>query len=286
MSKIYIGTARNDKVRIYLAETKQLVEDARKTHDLYPTSAAALGRTLSVAAVMGVMLKGERETVTVSINGGGAIGTIMAVAKSNGDVKGFCGDNELYLKYNDSNKLAVGMVVGTDGYLSVTKDLQMKNKYTSQVALRTGEIGDDFAYYFMVSEQRPTITSVGVLVDTDYSIKSAGCLIIEVMPDALEEDIVYLEDMAKKLEPISNVLEKRDDYENYLKELFPDYKMLEIRNTRYICDCSKKRFFEGIMTLPKKDIKELLLKDKIEVRCEFCDKTYTFTHDDFEECLK
>ena len=138
----------------------------------------------------------------------------------------------------------------------------------------------------MVSEQRPTITSVGVLVDADYSIKSAGCLLIEVLPDALEEDIVYLENLSKSLEPISSVLAKRDDLENYLKELFPDYELLEVRPTSYVCDCNKERFLDGILTLPKKDIKELFLKDKVEVKCEFCNKTYTYDKTDLEKCLK
>lgn len=279
-SKVLIGTARNDKVRVYLADTKELVQVAQTTHNLYPTSAAALGRTLSITAIMGIMLKGERETVTTTINGRGAIGTIMVVAKSNGQVKGFCGDNELYLKYNDSNKLAVGLIVGKDGYLQVTKDLQMKSKYTSQVELQTGEIGDDFAYYFMASEQRPTITSVGVLVDTDFSIKSAGCLLIELLPDALEEDIVYLENLSKTLEPISSVLERRNDIENYLKELFPDYKLLETRDLEYVCDCSKQRFMDGVMTLPEKDREDLFSNGEFEVKCEFCNKIYKFNKND------
>jgi len=286
VSKVIIGTARQGHVRIHLADSKNLCEDARKIHDLYPTSAAALGRVLSITAVMGCELKGERETVTTTINGGGPIGTIMAVAKNNGEVKGFCGDNEIYLKYNDSNKLAVGMAVGTNGYLKVIKDLHLKEKYTSQVDLRTGEIGDDFAYYFAVSEQRNTITSVGVLVDTDYSIKSAGVLLIELLPDANEEDILYLEELSKKLEPISSVLSKRNDYIDYLKELFPDYVYLDEMPIAYVCDCNKQRFIDGVLTLPKDEIDEILKEKDIEVKCEFCNKIYKITKQDIESCLK
>lgn len=285
-SKVLIGTARNSRVRVYLADTKDICQKAQELHNLYPTSSAALGRVLSVTSIMGIMLKGERESLSVTINGGGPIGTVMAVAKSNGDVKGFCGDNEIYLKYNDGNKLAVGLAVGNQGYLSVTKDLQLKSKYTSKVNLQTGEIGDDFAYYFMVSEQRPTITSVGVLVDTDYSIKSAGCLLIELLPNASEEDIVFLENLSKTLEPISSVLSKRNDLETYLHELFDDYQLLETRNIQYVCDCSKERFVDGILTLPKKDMDELLQKDQIEVNCEFCNKQYVINKTDIEKCLK
>ena len=288
-NRTIIATALNEHVRIYILNAKKLVEDARKKHDLYPTSLAALGRTLSVSALMGLMLKGENETVTVTINGNGPIGTIMAVAQNNGDVKGFVGDNEIYLKYNSNNKLAVGLAVGNEGYLKVTKDLDMRQNYTSQVALQTGEIGDDFAYYFSVSEQRPTIVSTGVLVDKDYSCLSAGALIIEVMPDALEEDIVYLEELARKLKPISSMLLESDDLEMHLKGMFEDLQILEEREVRYHCDCSRERFLRNFLTLPKSDLEELALdaeKEDIEVRCEFCNSRYHYSKKDMDKLLK
>ena len=188
-NNVVIATALNEHARIYLFNSKEMVEEARKLHDLWPTSCAALGRTLAVTALMGLMQKDENETVTVTINGGGPIGTILCVANSAGKVKGFCGDPQIYQKYENSNKLAVGLAVGTDGYLKVTKNLKMKQNYTSQVKLQSGEIGDDFAYYFLLSEQVPTIVSVGVLVDTDCTVSSSGAMIIELLPDHKEEDI-------------------------------------------------------------------------------------------------
>ena len=280
---VLIATALNKHVRVYMINSKSVVEKARELHDLWPTSCAALGRTLSVTALMGLMQKDENEVVTVTINGGGSIGTILCVANCNGEVKGFCGDNELYLKYNDTNKLAVGLCVGKDGYLKVTKNLKLKQQYTSQVALQTGEIGEDFAYYFSVSEQRPTIVSVGVLVDTDYSVKSAGAMIIELLPNHTEEDIVYLENL--KFEPISSVLDKNDDLISYLNSLFKDAEVLEEKNVIYKCDCSKERFMRNILTLPKKDIEELALEDKIEVKCEFCNKDYVIDKNDINTIL-
>lgn len=282
-NNVLIATALNKHARIYLFNSKQVVEEARKLHNLWPTSCAALGRTLSVTALMGLMQKDENEVVTVTINGGGSIGTILCVANCNGEVKGFCGDNELYLKYNDTNKLAVGLIVGNNGYLKVTKNLKLKQQYTSQVALQTGEIGDDFAYYFSVSEQRPTIVSVGVLVNTDYSVKSAGAMIIELLPNHTEEDIKYLENL--KLQPISSVLDSDDDLHKYINSLFNDAEILEERNVVYLCDCSKERFMRNILTLPKKDIEELALEDKIEVKCEFCNKTYVIDKDDINTIL-
>ena len=282
-NNVIIATALNEHARIYLINSKEIVEKARELHDLWPTSCAALGRTLSVTALMGLMLKDENEVVTVTINGGGSIGTILCVSNCNGEVKGFCGDNEIYLKYNDTNKLAVGLCVGNDGYLKVTKNLKLKQQYTSQVKLQTGEIGDDFAYYFSVSEQRPTIVSVGVLVDTDYSVKSAGAMIIELLPNHTEEDIAYLENL--KFDPISSVLDRNDNLNDYLNCLFDDAKILEEKYVSYVCDCSKERFMRNILALPKKDIEELALGDKIEIKCEFCNKNYIFDKDDINTIL-
>lgn len=282
-NNVLIATALNSHARIYMINSKNIVEEARRLHNMWPTSCAALGRTLSVTALMGLMQKDENEVVTVTINGGGSIGTILCVANCNGEVKGFCGDPQLYLKYNDSNKLAVGLIVGTDGYLKVTKNLKLKQQYTSQVALQSGEIGDDFAYYFSASEQRPTIVSVGVLVDTDYSVKSAGAMIIELLPNHTEEDIVYLENL--KLQPISSVLDNNDNLKEYLDSLFKDAQILEERSVSYKCDCSRERFMSNILTLPKNEIEELALDDKIEIKCEFCNKEYVFDKDDINTIL-
>ena len=285
-SKVIIGTALNNHVRFYLGDTTKLVYDAGKIHDCWPTSLATLGRVLSITSCMGLMQKGDDESVSVNINGGGAIGTIMACANEKGDVKGFVGDNHCYLKYNDTNKLAVGLVVGKNGYLKVLKNLKLKTDYISQVALQTGEIGDDFAYYFNVSEQRPSIVSVGVLVDVDYSCKASGVLIIELLPDKTDEDIEYLEELAKKLEPISSVIDKKIDLKDYINRLFDDALILEEKEIRYHCDCSKERFLRNLLTLPKKDLCDLTKDKKIEIKCEFCEKEYVFDKDDIELLLK
>lgn len=284
-SKILIGTALNEHVRFYLGDTTALVDEARKIHNMWPTSLAALGRTMSVTACMGLMQKGEDESVTTTINGGGAIGTIMVTADNAGRVKGFVGDPELYLKYNSNNKLAVGLVVGIDGYLKVIKNLHLKSSYTSQVALQSGEIGDDFAYYFSVSEQRNTICSVGVLVNEDYSCKAAGILLIELLPNATESDIEYLEEMLKTLKPISAVLDEDRDLIKYINSLFSDARILEEQNVYYECDCSRERFLRNFLTLPKKDIEDLAKDESIEVKCEFCNKTYKYTKEDLELVL-
>ena len=282
-NNVLIGTARNGHVRINLLNAKEVVEQARILHDLWPTSCAALGRTLAVTALMALRQKEEEEVVTVTINGGGPIGTILCVGQSNGEVKGFCGDPHLYETYPETHKLAVGKVVGTDGYLKVTKNLKLKQNYTSEVQLQSGEIGDDFAYYFLLSEQVPTIVSVGVLVDTDCTVRSSGAMIIELLPDHKEEDITYLENL--NLKPISSVFEENPDIHKYLYELFPDAQILEERYVEYHCDCSRERFMRNLLTLPMKDLEEIAQEEDVEVKCEFCNKSYHFNQDDMKTIM-
>ncbi|MDO5440820.1 MAG: Hsp33 family molecular chaperone HslO, partial [Erysipelotrichaceae bacterium] len=236
-------------------------------------------------ACMGLMQKGEDESVTTTINGGGQIGTIMVTANNKGKVKGFVGDPHCYLKYNETGKLAVGLVVGTDGCLKVLKNLKLKQSYTSQVKLQTGEIGDDFAYYFQASEQVPTVVSVGVLVNEDYSCKTSGILLLELLPNHTEEDIVYLENLLKDLKPISSVLDEDRDLIKYIKSLFADAKILEEQPLEYKCDCSREKFMANLLTLPTSDIKELANEESVEVKCEFCNSTYKYTKEDMEKVL-
>lgn len=285
-SRLVVAVARNRKVRILIANTTKLVEDARLTHDLYPTSNAALGRVLSVAVLMGSMQKSADEEVLVQINGGGPIGTIMAEAKGNGEVKGFVGDNQIYMTYNQSHKLAVGLAVGTNGYLKVSKNLGLKNSFTSQVALQTGEIGDDFAYYFAVSEQVPSLVSVGVLVNPDYSTAAAGSLIIQLLPNHSEEDIEYVEAIQKRLKPISTLISEGNALEDIINDLFEDAEILDTRSIYYKCDCNKERFMEGLLTLPKDDLREVLQDHEIEVKCEFCNKKYKISHEELEKFIR
>lgn len=280
-----IATVLNEHARVYIVNAKDIVEKARQYHDLYPTSCAALGRTLAVTALLGMMQKDENEAITVQINGGGPIGTILCVSSCDGHVKGFCGNPHFYKTYVDSpHKLAVGEGVGTNGYLKVITDLKLKQSYSSEVELQSGEIGDDFSYYLSMSKQVPNIVSVGVLVDVDYSVKSAGAMIIELLPGHTEEDIVYLENL--NLKPISSVLANNDNIHDYLNSLFSDSKILEEKNIEYYCDCSRERFMANILTLPKKDIEELAQENSLEIRCEFCNKTYQLDKNDLNTILK
>lgn len=284
-SRILIGTAREAHVRFYIGDTTMVGETARLLHDLWPTSLAALSRVMSITACMGLMQKNEKESITTTVNGGGSLGTIMVTAKNDGKIKGFVGDPHSYLKYNANNKLAVGSAVGTNGYIKVLKNLRLKQSYTSEVTLRTGEIGDDFAYYFQISEQVPTVISVGEIVNDDYSLKASGILFLELLPNHNEEDIVYLENLIKDLKPIAKVIEDNIDLVTYINSLFSDAKILEEEVIKYECDCSRERFMANLLTLPKKDIEDLAKDENIEIKCEFCNKVYKYSKADLEKVL-
>ena len=275
--------ACEERVRIYMCSSKHLVEDARKRFDLWPTSAAALGRTLSVGSLMGSMLKTNQEQMTITINGHGPIGTIMVDAYSDGHVRGFVGDPHIMLQYNNGH-LAVGTAVGTDGYLEVTKDLHMKENWKGTVALQSGEIGEDFAYYFTVSEQTPSAVSVGVLVDTDDSIKAAGALIIQMMPDALEEDINQVEAVLKKLPPISKLMEESENLEQTLKEMFDDVKILTTQDIEFRCDCDRSKMKRVLTTLSKEERQKMIEEDHgCEITCNFCVQSYHFDEEELKD---
>lgn len=287
MSEIIVGTAFQDMVRIYCLDSTDIVEAARIQHDLWPTASAALGRVLGITAIMGSMLKSDDEKIIVNINGGGPLGTVMAEAKGNGDVKGFVGDNEVYLKYESTGKLAVGLAVGKNGYLKVSKDLGLKDSFTGTSALQTGEIGDDFAYYFVVSEQIPSIVSLGVLVDVDNSIKAAGGLLIQAMPDCSEEVIVQLEETAKNLKPISGLIDEGLNAIEVIHQYFPDAKIYERKQVRLKCDCNRDRFKGALTTLSVKDLEEMIDEDHgAEVKCEYCNKIYNFSEEELKNIVR
>lgn len=276
--------ACNERVRIYICSSTQLVENARQRFDLWPTSAAALGRTLSVGALMGSMLKSDKEQLTIKINGGGPIGTVMVDAYSDGHVRGFVSEPHIMMQYNDTGKLAVGTAVGQDGYIEVTKDLHMKENWVGTVALQSGEIGDDFAYYFTASEQTPSAVSVGVLVNTDNTILSAGALIIQMLPDAVEEDILKVEQVVNTLLPISTLIKETNTLEDILHAMFDDVKVLSTQDIEYRCHCDKAIMKRALTTLPKQERLKLIEEDHgCEITCNFCNERYYFNEEELRE---
>jgi len=289
-NKLVKALALNGMVRIYAIDTTNLVEKTRIQHDMWPTSTAALGRLMSASAMMAANFKEENEKIQLSINGGGPVGTVLVEAKGNGDVRGFVGDPHVYLTYNDSNKLAVGLAVGKEGYLKVTRDINRKDakesKFTSTVDLLSGEIAEDIAYYYVTSEQTPSLVSLGVLIDPDNICIASGGLIIQMMPDATEEDIIKVEQLTNNLEPISKMINDGKTPSEIITSIFEDAKILDTKEVRLYCDCSEIRFKAAISTMSEEDITAMIEEDHgCEVKCEFCNTKYNFSEEDLKSIL-
>lgn len=277
------GIVESKNVRVFACSTTNLLEVARKKHDLWPTSAAALGRMMSAVLMMGAMSKQE-EKLSVTINGGGPIGTMLCVTKGDGKIKGFVGDPHTHYTYNDTGKLAVGVAVGKEGYLEVIRDMQLREAFTGRVALQTGEIGDDFSYYFAASEQTPSVVSVGVLVNDTNEILSSGGFIIQLLPEATEEDITYIEDKLKDFPAVSALIHDGKTPEEILKMLFEDVKVLDSQDLFFECDCSRERMKEAIKMVGKDEINAMIEEDHgCEIHCHFCNTYYQFDEEELKE---
>jgi molecular chaperone Hsp33 len=272
--------AYNKEVRIYVATSTNLVEEARKIHQTWPTATAAFGRTLTVSAMMGLMYK-EEETITVRIKGNGPIGSMLVEANAKGEVRGEIQNPFVYIKYEDGpkkGKLNVGAAVGS-GFLHVTKDLKMKDYFTSSSELQSGEIGDDFTYYFVLSEQVPSSVGVGVLVDTDQHVLSAGGYILQLMPEVKEETIQTIENIIATIKPMSTLIQEGKTPEDILHLLASGTEqILEKHPISYSCHCSKDGFARSLSALDEKTLHELIHEDgQAEIECHFCHKKYLFS---------
>lgn len=277
------------RVRLYLVRTTDLVQEARDRFDLYPCACAALGRVLSVGSMMGGMLKSDKEMLTITVNGHGPIGTIMVDAYSNGHVRGFCSDPHVKDVFKENGKLDVGAVVGNQGTLTVTKDLDMEENFTGTVELVSGEIGEDFAYYFTLSEQTPTAVSVGVLVNEDGSVASAGAMILQMLPDATDTDISICEHVLSGLKPMSTIIKEYDDssLEQLANDLFEDAKVLSVEDICYDCPCDKNRMEQALKTVSREDLKNMIEQDNgCEITCNFCNEKYVFDEAELRKILE
>lgn len=290
MDKIVRATAKDGMIRIIAGITTELVNEGSKIHQCTPTASAALGRMLTAGALMGSMLKSEKESLTLKINGGGEAQGVTVTAKSNAKVKGYIGNPSVDLPLNVANgKLNVGEAIGKDGNLLVIKDLGLKDPYVGQVPIYTGEIAEDFAYYFTVSEQTPSAVSLGVLVDKDLSIKAAGGFIIQMMPgaDELLTDLVTYR--LEEIPSITTLIGEKDNIEDILEYIFEgmDLKLNDSLEPEYKCDCSRDRVERALISIGEKDLKEIYDECKTEeVTCDFCDKKYVFNHEDLGKLLE
>ena len=281
-SYVKIGLWREGRVRIYAAETTQVVQTITHYHHTLQVASAALGRTLTVAAMMGTMLKDDAK-LTIKITGNGPLGYVIVDATSTGQVRGFVQHPDVVLPLKSNGKIDVGGGIG-QGTLSVTKSLSLKQNYATQVALQNGEIGEDFSFYFLKSEQSPSVVAVGVLVDTDYSIAHAGGWIIQLMPDATDEDFGVVENLANTM-PQPTKLLAETELQTGLDTFMPDIQWLDRRSIVDFCTCSIPRFVSGIATLHSSEIEEMIHTGGVDIRCEFCGKHYHLGKEHLEDAL-
>ncbi len=282
MSYILRGTSKNNGIRIFAADTTKLVEDARKIHNTSPVASAALGRTLTASSIMGIMMKGDNDKLTLSINGKGPIGTVVCVADSKGTVKGYVSNPSVELPLREDGKLNVGEAVGINGLITVIKDFGMKEPYTGQYPLTNGEIAEDLTAYYAYSEQQPSAIALGVLVDVDYTIKAAGGFIVQLMPEAEDKDIEILERNIAQIKSVSHLIDDGNTPEDLINIVLKDLEPLiyEKIPVKYKCDCSRDRIEKALISIGKNDLDTIINEDKqAELLCHFCNTLYHFNED-------
>ena len=281
------ATAADGLIRAFAATTRETVQTAREIHHTTPVVSAALGRLLTAGAMMGVMLKGEKDLVTLQIKGDGPVEGLLVTADSKGRVKGYPFNPDVDIPPKSPVKLDVGGAVGK-GYFTVIKDLGLKEPYVGKTELVTGEIAEDLTYYFAKSEQIPTAISLGVLVDTDTSIKAAGGFIIQLMPGSTVEEAAELERRITHLKYITELLDRGETPETILDAVLGDMG-LEITDklpTEFYCGCSKERVEKALISIGADELSTILEEDrKAELSCHFCNKKYNFDEADLVRLL-
>ena len=279
------ATAADGQIRAFAITSRGIAEAARTSHGTSPVVTAALGRLLSGAAMMGTMMKGEKDLLTVQIQCGGPVGGLTVTADASGHVKGFPREAVVDLPLNAQGKLDVGGAVGC-GVMRVIKDMGLKEPYVGQIALQTGEIAEDLTYYFAASEQVPSAVGLGVLVDTDCSVKQSGGFILQVMPYTPEDVIEKLEQKIREIPSVTEMLETGRTPEEMLALILGDMELriTDKTDAAFLCDCSKERVSRAIATLGKKDLDDIINDgEAIEVKCQFCNKAYRFEVDELKK---
>jgi molecular chaperone Hsp33 len=280
--------ACDGQVRAYAVRTTDTVAEAQRRHQTWRTASAALGRSMTAGVIMGAMLKGE-EKLTIKIEGDGPLGYILVDSNAKGDVRGYVHNPQVDFEANEHGKLDVKRAVGTSGSLSVVKDIGLRDYFTGQVPLVSGELGEDFTYYFVTSEQVPSSVGVGVLVNPDDTILAAGGFILQLMPGTEDETITKIEESLKTIPPISKLIEAGLTPEEILERLFgkEDINILAKMPVQFECTCSKERFGDAIISLGKEEIADMIETDGMaEAHCHFCNEKYIYSREELETFLK
>ena len=277
--------AYNGQVRGYALNATETVGEAQRRHHTWPTASAALGRSMMAGVMLGATLKGN-DKLTIKIEGGGPIGVILVDSNARGEVRGYVTNPQTHFDLNEQGKLDVRRAVGTTGALTVVKDLGLKENFSGQVPIVSGELGEDFTYYLVSSEQIPSSVGVGVLVNPDNSILAAGGFIVQLLPGTDEETITKIETRLKSIPPISRLIEKGLTPEEILYEIFEkdNAKILEKMDVSFNCPCSKERLENAIISLGKQEIQDMIDEDgQAEAQCHFCNEYYHFTKEELDK---
>ncbi|MBM7555147.1 Hsp33 family molecular chaperone HslO [Thalassobacillus pellis] len=279
------ATAYDGMVRAYAIQSTNTVEEARRRQDTWATASAALGRSLTISAMMGAMLKGE-DKLTVKLEGNGPIGAVIVDANARGEVRGYVKNPHVDFDLNSQGKLDVARAVGTEGTLSIVKDLGMRDHFTGQVPIVSGEVSEDFTYYFANSEQVPSAVGAGVLVNPDHTILAAGGFIIQMMPGATDETISLIEKKLTEMPPISSLVREGNTPEEILSRLLGESELniLDRMPVQFRCRCSRERVEVALSSLGDEELQTMIEEDKgAEAKCHFCNEAYQFDENDLQE---
>lgn len=279
MGKLIRCISQDGTLVMMAADTTDMVEEAQRIHQTSAVTSAALGRLLTASSLMGSMLKGENESITLRLNGGGPAGSVIAVSDSHGNARGYVMNPVVEIPLNSKGKLDVAGAVGTDGSLTVIKDLNMKEPYIGQTPIISGEIAEDITSYYAVSEQIPTVCALGVLVNPDLSIKAAGGFIIQLLPTAFDDTIDAVERCIKDLPSVTQMLTSGLSPADICRKALSEFELdvLDESSPVYECKCSRERVEAALISTGLESLKEIAQDEKTEVSCQFCDKKYVFT---------
>lgn len=288
MGKLVRCISSDGTLTVMAADTTDIVNTAQEIHKTSAVVSAALGRLLTAACLMGSALKGKDDSVTLRINGGGPAGTILAVSDSSGNVRGYAVNPVVEIPLNDKGKLDVAGAVGTDGALTVIKDLGLKDPYVGQIPIASGEIAEDITSYFAVSEQIPTVCALGVLVNPDLTIRRAGGFIIQLLPTADDSVIDLVEKCIECIEPVTKMLDSKMTPEEICRHVLADFELevLDEAQPEYRCNCSRDRVSKALISMGREELSDIMKDERTEVCCQFCDKKYVFTPSDIAKLIE
>lgn len=285
MSELVRMISKDGTLTVIAVDTTDIINKMERIHMTSAVTSAALGRLLTAASMMGAVLKGKDDSITLRINGGGPAGSLIAVSDSEGNVRGYVENPIVEIPLNDKGKLDVAGAVGKEGGLTVMKDLGMKEPYIGQVPIVSGEIAEDITSYFAISEQLPSVCALGVLVNPDLTIQAAGGFIIQLLPTALDDTIDQVEECIKEIEPVTKMLTDGMTPEDICRRVLStfDLEILDSSNPEYRCNCSRERVTKALLTLGKEELEDMANDPKTVVNCHFCEKKYKFTPDEIRK---